>query len=62
VIRSLLEYRTGPRGADDAHGLIHSESSHHASEYWAWFRKTPELTAQYLNRRWDYLDCPYAIT
>jgi alpha-galactosidase len=37
-------------------GYFHSESSHHASEYWAWFRKTPELTAEYLNRRWDYLD------
>lgn len=36
-------------------GYFHTESSHHASEYWAWFRKTPELTEQYLDRRWDYL-------
>jgi alpha-galactosidase len=36
-------------------GYFHTESSHHASEYWAWFRKTPELTKQYLDRRWDYL-------
>ena len=25
-------------------GYFHTESSHHASEYWAWFRKTPDLT------------------
>jgi alpha-galactosidase len=37
-------------------GYFHTESSHHASEYWAWFRKTPELTATYLDRRWDYLE------
>jgi alpha-galactosidase len=37
-------------------GYFHTESSHHASEYWAWFRKTPELTAGYLDRRWDYLE------
>jgi alpha-galactosidase len=37
-------------------GYFHTESSHHASEYWAWFRKTPELTAEYLDRRWDYLE------
>jgi alpha-galactosidase len=36
-------------------GYFHTESSHHASEYWAWFRKTPELTREYLDRRWDYL-------
>ena len=36
-------------------GYFHTESSHHASEYWAWFRKTPELVAHYLDRRWDYL-------
>jgi alpha-galactosidase len=36
-------------------GYFHTESSHHASEYWAWFRKTPELAARYLDRRWDYL-------
>jgi alpha-galactosidase len=37
-------------------GYFHTESSHHASEYWAWFRKGPELTAAYLDRRWDYLE------
>jgi alpha-galactosidase len=37
-------------------GYFHTESSHHASEYWAWFRKSPELTAQYLDHRWDYLE------
>jgi alpha-galactosidase len=37
-------------------GYFHTESSHHASEYWAWFRKTPELTTEYLDRRWDYLE------
>lgn len=37
-------------------GYFHTESSHHASEYWAWFRKTPEATAEYIDRRWDYLE------
>jgi alpha-galactosidase len=37
-------------------GYFHTESSHHASEYWAWFRKTPELAEVYLDRRWDYLE------
>jgi alpha-galactosidase len=37
-------------------GYFHTESSHHASEYWAWFRKTPELVAEYLDRKWNYLD------
>jgi alpha-galactosidase len=36
-------------------GYFHTESSHHASEYWAWFRRTPQLTTEYLDRRWDYL-------
>jgi alpha-galactosidase len=36
-------------------GYFHTESSHHASEYWAWFRRTPALTAEYLDRQWDYL-------
>jgi alpha-galactosidase len=36
-------------------GYFHTESSHHASEYWAWFRRTPELTAHYLDRHWDNL-------
>ncbi len=37
-------------------GYFHTESSHHASEYWAWFRKSPEVTATYLDRRWDYYE------
>ncbi len=37
-------------------GYFHTESSHHASEYWAWFRKTPELVEEYLDRRWSYLE------
>lgn len=37
-------------------GYFHTESSHHASEYWAWFRKTPELRDSYIDRRWDYLE------
>jgi len=37
-------------------GFFHTESSHHASEYWAWFRKTPELTRHYLDRHWDNLE------
>jgi alpha-galactosidase len=36
-------------------GYFHTESSHHASEYWAWFRKTPALVTEYLDRQWDYL-------
>ena len=43
-------------------GYFHTESSHHASEYWAWFRKNPELTKRYLDRRWDYLEiCRSAV-
>src|SRR6266702_2117391 len=37
-------------------GFFHTESSHHASEYWAWFRKTPELVRHYLDRHWDNLE------
>lgn len=37
-------------------GYFHSESSHHASEYWAWFRKNPKLVKAYLPGRWDYFD------
>jgi Family 4 glycosyl hydrolase C-terminal domain len=37
-------------------GYFHTESSHHASEYWAWFRKTPDLTRHYLDRHWDNLE------
>lgn len=37
-------------------GYFHSESSHHASEYWPWFRKNPALISSYLPARWDYYD------
>jgi alpha-galactosidase len=37
-------------------GYFHTESSHHASEYWAWFRRTPELVRAYLDREWNYLE------
>jgi alpha-galactosidase len=37
-------------------GYFHTESSHHASEYWPWFRKDAELVKNYLPRRWDYFD------
>jgi alpha-galactosidase len=37
-------------------GYFHTESSHHASEYWPWFRATPERIAEYLPRRWDYYE------
>jgi alpha-galactosidase len=35
-------------------GFFHTESSHHASEYWPWFRKSPDSVARYLPTRWDY--------
>jgi alpha-galactosidase len=38
----------------EAFGYFHTESSHHASEYLPYFRKTPELTQQYIPNRWDY--------
>lgn len=37
-------------------GYFPTESSHHASEYWAWFRKNPALVSSYLPVRWDYFD------
>jgi len=35
-------------------GYFHTESSAHASEYMAYFRKTPEMTLEYQPNRWDY--------
>jgi alpha-galactosidase len=35
-------------------GYFHTESSHHASEYWPWFRKTPETIISYIPTRWDF--------
>ncbi|HEU5485011.1 MAG TPA: alpha-glucosidase/alpha-galactosidase [Microlunatus sp.] len=37
-------------------GYFETESSHHASEYLPYFRKTPELTESYLPERWDYYE------
>ncbi len=36
-------------------GYFQTESSHHASEYLPYFRRTPELVERYLPDRWDYL-------
>ncbi|GHF53502.1 alpha-galactosidase [Deinococcus metalli] len=36
-------------------GYVLSESSHHASEYVPYFRRTPEAVKAALPRRWDYL-------
>ena len=36
-------------------GYFHTESSHHASEYLPYFRRTREETEAYLPERWDYL-------
>ena len=35
-------------------GYFHTESSHHASEYLPYFRRTPDETQAYLPERWDY--------
>jgi alpha-galactosidase len=37
-------------------GYFHSESSHHASEYLPYFRRTPEEAQSYLPERWDYYE------
>jgi alpha-galactosidase len=37
-------------------GYFHTESSHHASEYWPWFRKSGDLVNSYLPARWDYFE------
>lgn len=37
-------------------GRFQTESSHHASEYYPYFRRTPEDTARILPERWDYLE------
>jgi alpha-galactosidase len=36
-------------------GYFHTESSHHASEYLPYFRRTPEEAQAFLPERWDYL-------
>jgi alpha-galactosidase len=42
-------------------GFFHTESSHHGSEYVAWFRKNPRMVKTYIPRRWDYyeISCSY---
>src|SRR5262245_35190730 len=37
-----------------AFGYFHTESSHHASEYVPYFRKSPELVNEFIRQRWDY--------
>jgi alpha-galactosidase len=37
-------------------GFFQTESSHHASEYYPHFRRTPEDVAALLPERWDYLE------
>jgi alpha-galactosidase len=39
-----------------AFGYFHTESSHHASEYVPYFRKSPELVGEFIRRRWDYYE------
>ncbi len=40
----------------DAFGYFHTESSHHASEYLPYFRKSPELIETFIPKRWDYYE------
>jgi len=37
-------------------GYFHTESSHHASEYVPYFRKTPALASEFIRNRWDYYE------
>jgi alpha-galactosidase len=43
-------------------GYFQTESSHHASDYYPWFRRTPDETQSYLPQRWDYLEIGRAAT
>lgn len=69
--RHLDRSEKGTRGPDDLYaggnervrtelmqltGYFHTESSHHASEYWSWFRTNPQRVAEYLPDRWDYFE------
>jgi alpha-galactosidase len=45
----------------DAFGYFQSESSHHASEYLPYFRRTPESIRDYLPKRWDYFEITSSI-
>ncbi|MGL4610785.1 MAG: alpha-glucosidase/alpha-galactosidase [Trueperaceae bacterium] len=40
----------------DMFGYFHTESSHHASEYLAYFRKNPKMVLDNIPQRWDYYD------
>lgn len=40
----------------DMFGYFHTESSHHASEYLPFFRKSPTMVNDYINKRWDYYE------
>lgn len=40
----------------DMFGYFHTESSHHASEYLAYFRKNPQMILENIPQRWDYYD------
>ena len=37
-------------------GYFQTESSHHASEYLPYFRKTPQLVEEFIPERWDYFE------
>ena len=37
-------------------GYFHTESSHHASEYVPYFRKTPAMAREFIRDRWDYYE------
>lgn len=37
-------------------GYFETESSHHASEYVPYFRKSPEVIKEYIPERWDYYE------
>jgi len=39
-----------------AFGFFHTESSHHASEYLPYFRKTPAMAEEFIRQRWDYYE------
>lgn len=39
-----------------AFGYFQTESSHHASEYLPYFRKTPEMVESFIPQRWDYYE------
>jgi len=37
-------------------GYFQTESSHHASEYLPYFRKSPEMVESFIPQRWDYYE------